>query len=115
MARKGDRLAQVGTTTLRRPVHRAPAPLRPRLTVGGFLPALPAPQPSKSVGNAKKASKLSSGVVLTAGEDIKVRRRGGWGGRRSRGGFGKGRRRYMLPHACSRCTTCSALRFLAPL
>lgn len=59
----------------------------PRLTIGGFCLPLVLLQPSKTVGNAKKASKLSSGAVLTAGKDIKARQLGGWeGGWRGRGG-----------------------------
>ncbi len=70
----GDRLAQ-----FRLPPGGTRCAWRCRPS-GHSLPApilQPAKTPAKTVGNAKKASKQSSGKVLTAGKDIKVRRRAG--------------------------------------
>ena len=70
----GDRLAQ-----FRLPPGGTRCAWRCRPS-GHSLPApilQPAKTPAKTVGNAKKASKQSSGKVLTAGKDIKVRRPAG--------------------------------------
>ncbi|KAI7838596.1 hypothetical protein COHA_007604 [Chlorella ohadii] len=63
--------AFAGTGVVARAAARRAAAARVNVQAS-FFKTSTATKPSKSVGNAKKASKLSSGVVLTAGEDIKA-------------------------------------------